>query len=155
MIVSGVPSSIVSGFGRSGVISWPGLGLSGRPGVGSLASFQFVTLIIYYSLLLAWPGISPRKRIVSSILFFPALLLFILVDIPVTIISSIDLACIQKLRGITLDETIRQKIVLFLSHFINNGGRQFFAVTLFALTVLPFRMRNHPKKSAGAGRKNA
>lgn len=109
-------------------------------------SIQFVTFIIYYSLLLAWPAISLRKRIASMLLFFPFLLLFILIDIPVTIISSIDFACMQKLQGIPLADSFPRKAILFLSHFVNNGGRQFFAVMLFALTVLPLRMRASPKK---------
>ncbi len=113
------------------------------------ASFQFVTLIIYYSLLLAWPAISTRKKIASIFLFFPILLLFILIDIPVTIISSIDFACMQKLHGIPLADSFSRKAILFLSHFINNGGRQFFAVMLFALTVFPLRMRASPKKRQG------
>lgn len=112
------------------------------------ASFQFVTLIIYYSLLFAWPTMTLRKKITAFYVSLPFLILFILIDIPVTIISSIDLACIQKLHGISLTDSFSRKIILYLSHFINNGGRQFYAVALFMFTVLPFRFRLSSSKQA-------
>jgi len=115
------------------------------------SSFQFVTLIIYYSLLFAWPGLAARKKLIALAAALPILILFILIDIPVTIISSIDLATIQKLRGIPLADSLPRKIILFLSHFINNGGRQFFAVALFILTVLPFHYRPSILKPSTAG----
>jgi hypothetical protein len=112
------------------------------------SSFQFVTLIIYYSLLFAWPTLTVRKKITASYIFLPFLVLFILIDIPVTIISSIDLACIQKLHGIPLTDSFPRKVILYFSHFINNGGRQFYAVALLTITVLPFRFRFSTPKQA-------
>lgn len=115
------------------------------------SSIQFITLIIYYSLLFAWPALTVKKRLTALYVSLPFLILFILVDIPVTIISSIDIACIQKLNGIPLADTFPRRIVEYLSHFINNGGRQFYAVTLFILTVIPLRLRfSTPKPVAVA-----
>ncbi|MFA6472166.1 MAG: hypothetical protein WCU00_09025 [Candidatus Latescibacterota bacterium] len=104
------------------------------------SSFQFVTLIIYYSLLFAWPSFPLSKRIKAFLITLPILVLFVCIDIPVTIISSIELDCLQKLHGIPMVDTFSRKVLLYLSHFFNNGGRQFFAVTLFAFTVIPFRL---------------
>ncbi|MHB9028641.1 MAG: hypothetical protein ACYC9O_07730 [Candidatus Latescibacterota bacterium] len=114
------------------------------------SSFQFVTLIIYYSLLFAWPTLASGKKVIAFFASLPVLILFMLIDIPITIISSIDLATIQKLRGVPLAESFPRKVILFLSHFINNGGRQFFAVALFMLTVLPFRFTVFARKSVSA-----
>lgn len=118
------------------------------------SSFQFITLIIYYSLLFAWPSLPLSKRIKALSITLPILVLFVCIDIPVTIISSIELACIQKLHGIPMVDTFSRRIILFLSHFFNNGGRQFFAVMLFAFTVIPFRAGSQPQKPASEGNKN-
>ena len=116
------------------------------------ASFQFITLIIYYSLLLSWPSLSPVKKVKAFLLSFPFLLLFVSIDIPVTIISSIELECKRKLHGIPMVATFSRSVLIFLSHFFNNGGRQFFAVLLFALTVMPFRFRSSSPKPLAVGR---
>ena len=110
------------------------------------ASFQFVTLIIYYSLLISWPSLSPGKKIKAFFLSFPFLLLFVSIDIPVTIVSSIELECKRRLQGIPMVATFSRSVLIFLSHFFNNGGRQFFAVMLFAFTVIPFRFRSSSPK---------
>lgn len=115
------------------------------------SSFQFVTLIIYYSLLFTWPSCPLSKRIKASYLTLPILVLFVCIDIPVTIISSIELACIQKLHGIPLVDTFSRRVILFLSHFFNNGGRQFFAVMLFAFTVIHFHFGSPSKKPIAEG----
>ncbi|MDP2982577.1 MAG: hypothetical protein Q8O92_04515 [Candidatus Latescibacter sp.] len=112
------------------------------------SSFQFVTLIIYYSLLFAWPSLPLSKRIKAFSITLPIIVLFVCIDIPVTIISSIDLQCIVKLQGIPLVDTFSRRVILFLSHFFNNGGRQFFAVMLFAFTIIPFSHSSLPLKSA-------
>jgi hypothetical protein len=119
------------------------------------SSFQFVTLVIYYSLLFAWPSLTARKKVIAALISLPVLILFVLVDVPVTVISSIDLAVLQKLRGIPLAESFPRRIILFLSHFINNGGRQFFAVMIFILSVTPFRygMLSRTPVAAGNGKK--
>ena len=119
---------------------------------GIYASFQFITLIIYYSLLLSWPSLSPGKKIKAFILSLPVLIIFVSIDIPVTIISSIELDCIEKLHGIPMVDTFSRKVILFLSHFFNNGGRQFFAVMLFALTVLPFHFRSSSQETLNVRR---
>ena len=110
------------------------------------SSFQFVALIIYYSLLFAWPSFPLSKRIKAFLVTLPILILFVCIDIPVTIISSIELGCLQKLHGIPMVDTFPRKVLLFLSHFFNNGGRQFFAVLLFAFTIIPFRFGSLSKK---------
>lgn len=118
------------------------------------ASFQFVTLIIYYSLLLSWPSLSPVKKVKAFLLSFPFLILFVSIDIPVTVISSIELECERKLHGIPMVATFSRSFLMFLSHFFNNGGRQFFALMLFALTVLPFRFRSSSPKPLAVRRKD-
>jgi hypothetical protein len=118
------------------------------------SSFQFVTLIIYYSLLFAWPSLPLSKRIRAFAITLPILVLFVCIDIPVTIISSIEFDCIRKMNGIPLIDTFSRRVILFLSHFFNNGGRQFFAVLLFAFTVIPFRTSAQPPKSPESAKNN-
>ncbi len=108
------------------------------------ASFQFVTPIIYLSLLFAWPALPARRRILAFAASLPVLLLFVLTDIPVTILNSVDIACLRNMHGIPLADSFPRDAVFFLSHFFNNGGRQFFAVLLFAAVLFVLRMENKP-----------
>ena len=102
------------------------------------SSIQFVTLIIFYPLLISWPLLSPRKKAKAFLLSFPFLTLFVFIDIPVNIIGTIEQEYVLRLEIYPMVDITPSKTFPFLSHFFSNGGRQFFAVILFALTIIPF-----------------
>ncbi len=117
-------------------------------------SSQFVSAIIFYSLLFSWTFISWRKRIIAGILLTPFVLLFILIDIPVSVVTSIEFECQNKLPGYRIVETLPRQTIMFLGHFINNGGRQFLGVLLFALAVAPFHVSFPGLSSGGVLQRN-
>lgn len=111
-------------------------------------SSQFVTAIIFYTLLFSWPFISMRRRLIAAIIFIPFVMLFIFMDISFSAITSIELECQRKLPGVVIQKSMQRNTMIFLGHFFNNGGRQFLGVLMFLLPVVPFH-----RSSAEKGRR--
>lgn len=110
-----------------------------------LISMQFVTAIIFYTLLFSWPFISMRKRLLAAVIFIPFVMLFILLDISFSAITFIELTCKKNTPGYVLNETILCKAIIFIGYFFNNGGRQFLGVLMFLLPVVPFHRSSAEK----------
>jgi len=108
-------------------------------------SSQLITAVIFYSLLIAWPFASVKKRLLMAVILTPFVLLFMIADTTVSTVGSIEIECQQKLRGYIIEETLARKLLLFATHFFNNGGRQFLGVLLFAVAAVPIRFAKKPK----------
>jgi hypothetical protein len=115
-----------------------------------LISMQFITAIIFYTLLFSWPFISIRKKILTAVISIPFLMLLILMDISFSIVAIIEVICKKSTTGYVLNESMLNNIVIFGGHFFNNGGRQFLGVFLFLISVISYRrfsLRNKDKKN--------
>jgi len=105
------------------------------------ASILFVPHIIFYSLILSWPIINWRRRLAAIVLSVPVMTAFFIVDAAVTIMSSIELETRSKLVGYVVVHAFRSDILVYLSHFFNNGGRQFMGVLIFIIAAVPLNLR--------------
>ena len=111
------------------------------------ASILFVPHIIFYSLILSWPVINWRRRLTAIVLSIPVMTAFFIVDAAVTIVSSIELEARSKLAGYVVIHTFRSDLLVYLSHFFNNGGRQFMGVLIFIIAAVPLHLSGLlPKK---------
>ncbi len=113
-------------------------------------SSQFITAIIFYTLLFSWPFMSMRRRLMAAAFFIPFVLLFIFMDISFSTVTSIELECQRKLPGYTIQKSMQGKTMIFLGHFFNNGGRQFLGVLLFLLSAVPFHRSSARKMDSNA-----
>lgn len=94
--------------------------------------------IIALSLLLAWPLLSLRQKLQAGMITLFLLVVLAFVDVPVSLIYSAEKLFGHKTGGIVMEYSLSEDIIRFLCHFFNNGGRQFMALLVFAVTVMPF-----------------
>ena len=99
-----------------------------------VTSVLYIQPIIVFSLLLSWPALSLKERGWGLLISVPLMIAAVSIDIPVYFISQIDRAFPVG----SLSEQMR----IILSHFFNNGGRQFLALLVaFAAVGLIIIMR--------------
>ncbi|KPA11097.1 YGGT family protein [Candidatus Magnetomorum sp. HK-1] len=119
------------------------------------ASTLYSHPIILFSLILSWPGLSLKKRIISLGCGFVLLFLAIIIDHPFHLISQAE-------QGLIV-ETLFGKIREFWVFMLTNGGRQFISVLLFLLAIsyhyfkLPAPLQKQVNRNApcpcGSGKK--
>jgi len=101
------------------------------------ASTLCIGPIIVFSLILAWPGATVRKRLKAILIAIPLMILLAAVDYPLVFISDIESAY--------SDAPVLNSIRSLWKHLMNNGGRQFFGVVIalvsIAMTQVNFQTR--------------
>lgn len=117
------------------------------------ASILFVPYIIFYSLILSWPVIRWKRRLTAIVLSVPVMTGFFITDAAITIISSIELEARSRLAGYVVDHAFMSDVLVYLSHFFNNGGRQFMGVLIFVVAAVPLNISGLlPKKVRSKGK---
>ncbi|MBF0451693.1 MAG: SEC-C domain-containing protein [Candidatus Magnetomorum sp.] len=134
-------------FGKTG--SWRDVSYSIH------ASTLYSHPIILFSLLLSWPGLSIKRRLISLGCGFLLLVVPLMIDHPFHLISQAEKGLIVE----SFFATIREFWVFMLT----NGGRQMISVLLFLLAIshlyfqLPAPLQKHVHRNApcpcGSGKK--
>jgi hypothetical protein len=97
------------------------------------ASALILSPIIIFSLILSWPSLSIRRRLLSFAFSIPLIILIECLDYPMIFIANIESVFSPDSSLITL-----RKI---WSHILNNGGRQFLSVIGFFLLIAPYYLK--------------
>ncbi|MBF0549692.1 MAG: hypothetical protein HQK60_04060 [Deltaproteobacteria bacterium] len=114
----------------------------GTPIVESIwASALYVQPIIAFSILLAAPDLSVRDRLKAGALLIVILISVGLIDFPFTIIGIFD-------SHFHLPGSLFQQGLSFWAYFLDKGGRNFIALLVAVITLLPFWGRNTRPRSA-------
>lgn len=111
---------------------------------GIVARALYISPLILYSLLLAWPGLSIRERLKTFLISIPLLIASQLIDIPFDIISRIE-----KPWGV---HSPVEKFREFWNYLLNNGGRQFLAVIVFLISMASVRLIRPSRVKTPVGR---
>jgi hypothetical protein len=85
--------------------------------------------MIFFPLIITWPGIPIRYRLKAALIVLPVLFLFIAIDVSLSLLVEIEM--------ILLEPTLKNKIVYWLAQGLNCGGRQFLGIFLFVAAVAP------------------
>jgi hypothetical protein len=85
--------------------------------------------MIFFPLIITWPGLPIRYRLKALLLVLPAMLLLIAIDVSLSLLIEIEM--------ILLEPTLKNKIVFWMAQGLNCGGRQFLGIFLFAAAVAP------------------
>jgi hypothetical protein len=114
-------------------VNRPGVDVQGRQIGGSevKAGIEGYTLytapIIILSVLLAWPGLTLRKRGKAFLIALPLFLLTQLIDAPIL--------CITRIEAAYPPETLLAKVRLFWTFVLANGGTHFMALLVALISV--------------------
>lgn len=84
--------------------------------------------IIVFSLIFAWPGISPGNRIQTFLLSLPLIVMVNALDLPMIFIAIIE--------SVHSTSAIGNAVLSVWSHILN-GGRQFLAIVAFLISIAP------------------
>lgn len=99
---------------------------------GILGRTMYISPIILFSLLLAWPGLSIKERLKAFLISIPLLIGTQLIDIPIQIINRVEAPWpVHSLGG---------HIRVFWINLLNNGGRQFLAIIAFLISIASVRL---------------
>lgn len=99
---------------------------------GFMAKFMYICPIIIYTILLGWPGLSTKQRIVSIAVSIPLLVAVQLVDIPIYFVKRIEMSLAPDPSSTHFRD--------FWVYFINNGGRQFLALIVAMISIASVRI---------------
>ncbi|MBF0510035.1 MAG: hypothetical protein HQK57_14070 [Deltaproteobacteria bacterium] len=114
----------------------------GTPIVAGLwASILYVQPIIAFTILLAAPDISVRDRLKASALLIALIISAGLMDFPFIFIGIFD-------SHFHLPGSLFQQGLSFWAYFLDKGGRNFIALLLAIIAILPFRGRKVSPRSA-------
>ncbi len=89
----------------------------------------FGTPLIFFPLLIAWPGISFRARLKAAAWTFPILLIIIMMDLSLTFLMEIEKRLVVR--------TLATDIRFYIAQGLNSGGRQVLGLILFAAVMAP------------------
>ena len=92
------------------------------------ASSLCVAPIIIFSLILAWPGIGMWKRLKAIFIAIPLMIVLAALDYPIIFIADIE--------SVFSDTPILNGMGQLWKHLMNNGGRQFLALMIFAFSII-------------------
>jgi len=112
--------------------------------IATVASVLYIPPIIVFSLVLSWTGLSIRERLKSALISMFFLVVIASVDLPILLISRIE-------KGFGLESASGQ-VSIFMYHFLGNGGRQFFAVLGFFMSIGFLSIFRYSKMIPHAGR---
>lgn len=99
---------------------------------GILGRTMYISPIILFSLLLAWPGLSIKERLKAFLISIPLLIGTQLIDIPIQVINRVEAPWpVHSLGG---------HIRVFWINLLNNGGRQFLAIIAFLISIASVRL---------------
>jgi hypothetical protein len=96
--------------------------------------------LIFFPLLFAWPGLTPRYRLKGALILFPVIIVLAMIDASSTLIYLME----KKFH----DDTLGYQVRYHFSRVMSRGGRQFFGLLLFGVAVAPFYLK---KPVSGAG----
>ncbi len=111
------------------------------------ASALVIAPLMIFSLIVAWPSLTIRRRLQTFIFSIPLIVLLQCLDFPMIFISNIaSVFCPDSPLN-----TVRSVWV----HILNNGGRQFLAVIGFFLLIAPYYLKSQmpPSEETSAGKK--
>jgi len=98
--------------------------------VGIQSYTLYIHPIILFSLLLAWPFLSKKKKLQAALISIPLLIIVELVDVPVILLYTLK----ESYNIINIHWSHE-----FWSYFLNSGGRQFLAILVFFVSIKPFQ----------------
>ena len=99
---------------------------------GLLGRTMYISPIIVFSLLLAWPGLSIKERLKAFLIALPLVIGTQLIDIPIQVINRVEAPWpVHSLGG---------HIRVFWINLLNNGGRQFLAIIAFLISIASVRL---------------
>ena len=99
---------------------------------GIVGRTLYISPLILYSFLFAWPGLSIKERLKVVLISVPLLIGTQLIDIPFDIINRIE-----KPWGVhSMSGQIRE----FWNYLLNNGGRQFLALIVVLISIASVRL---------------
>lgn len=111
---------------------------------GIVGRTLYISPLILYSFLLAWPGLSIKERSKAFLISVPLLIITQMVDIPMDIINRVEAPWgVKSLTG-----QIRE----FWYYLLNNGGRQFLALLVALISIASVRLVLPSKITADVGR---
>lgn len=102
---------------------------------GFFAHILYIQPTVFLTLFLAWPIVSARTRLKAAAIGFPLLFFMMLIDIPFHIILNIG-------QAVTIDSLSKRLLAFWVEGFMGNGGRQFMALVVFIISLLPFYVVN-------------
>ena len=111
---------------------------------GIMGRILYISPLILYSFLLAWPGLSIRERFKAFLISVPLLIAAQLIDIPFDIINRIE----KPWGAQSLSGRFRE----FWNYLLNNGGRQFLGLIVFLISIASVRLTFLPHIPADVGR---
>lgn len=91
------------------------------------ASTLCIAPIIIFSLILAWPGLTLRKRIKALLIAMPLTFFLAAIDFPIMFIADIE--------STFSDTPLLNSLRLLWKHLLNNGGRQFMGLLIAVLAI--------------------
>jgi len=111
---------------------------------GIVGRTLYISPLILYSFLLAWPGLSIKERFKAFLISLPLFIIIQLVDIPMDIINRVE----APWGGRSLSGQIRE----FWYYLLNNGGRQFLALIIALVSIAWVRIAFPEKITGEVGR---
>lgn len=111
---------------------------------GIVGRFMYISPLILYSFLLAWPGLSIKERLKAFLISIPLLIVTQLIDIPFDIINRIEAPWpVNSPSG-----QVRE----FWNYLLKNGGRQFLALIVVFISIASVRLTFPSNIKADIGR---
>jgi hypothetical protein len=103
--------------------------------------------LIFFPLLFAWPGLTPRYRLKAAIIILPVIFLLAMIDASSTLIYLME----KKFH----DDTLGYEVRYHFSRVMSRGGRQFLGLLLFGAAVAPFYLKKPATAIGPAPGRNA